>query len=73
MILVKSYESIVERQQPPCGGKQTKLYDFRNVETDDPVLYVREHEPGPTRTWNWTLTVLGTELFVFALPAVFSR
>lgn len=43
---MKNYELIIERQQPPCGGKQTKLYDFRNVETDDPVSYVREHEPG---------------------------
>lgn len=43
---MKSYELIVERQQPPCGGKQTKLYDFRNVETDDPVAYFRQHEPG---------------------------
>ncbi len=42
---MKSYELIIERQQPPCGGKQTKLYDFRNVETDDPVSYVRNHEP----------------------------
>ena len=46
---MKSYELIVERQQPPCGGKQTKLYDFRNVETDDPVAYVRQHEPGLTQ------------------------
>lgn len=43
---MKSYELIIERQQPPCGGKQTKLCDFLNVETDDPVSYVREHEPG---------------------------
>lgn len=42
---MKSYELIIERRQPPCGGKQEKLYDFRNVETDDPVAYVREHEP----------------------------
>lgn len=46
---MKCYELIVERQQPPCGGKQTKLYDFRNVETDNPVVYVREHEPGLTQ------------------------
>jgi len=42
---MKSYELIVERQQPPCGGKPTRLLDFQNVETDDPVAYVREHEP----------------------------
>ncbi len=43
--MMKSYELIIERQQPPCGGKPTRLYDFRNVETDDPVAYVRAHEP----------------------------
>ena len=30
----------------PAEEKQTKLCDFLNVETDDPVSYVREHEPG---------------------------
>lgn len=44
--MVKNYELMIERQQPPCGGKQPKLYDFQNVETDDPVAYVRAHEPG---------------------------
>lgn len=43
---MKSYELVIERRQPPCGGKQSKLYDFRNVETDDPVAYVRANEPG---------------------------
>ena len=43
---MKSYELIIERRQPPCGGKPTKLHDFQNVETDDPVAYVRQHEPG---------------------------
>ncbi len=43
---MKSYELVIERQQPPCGGKPTKLYDFQTVETDDPVGYVRAHEPG---------------------------
>lgn len=43
-IIMKNYELIIERRQPPCGGKQTKLYDFQNVETDDPVAYVRAHE-----------------------------
>ena len=43
---MKSYELIIERRQPPCGGKPAKLYDFQNVETDDPVDYVRRHEPG---------------------------
>jgi len=43
---MKRYELMIERQQPPCGGRQPKLYDFQNVETDDPVAYVRAHEPG---------------------------
>lgn len=42
---MKRYELIIERQQPPCGGKPTHLYDFRSIETDDPVAYVRAHEP----------------------------
>ncbi len=45
---MKRYELIIERQQPPCGGKQTKLHDFREVETDDPVSFVQKHEPGLT-------------------------
>ena len=49
---MKSYELIVERQQPPCGGKQTKLYDFRNVEIDDPVAY-----PEPERTNSPTVQI----------------
>lgn len=39
------YELIVERTQPPCGGKPTRLYDFCTVETDDPMAYVRANEP----------------------------
>ena len=39
------YELIVERTQPPCGGKPTKLHDFHSIETDDPMSYVLEHEP----------------------------
>ena len=42
------YELIVERTQPPCGGKPTKLYDFHSIETDDPMSYVRKHEPNFT-------------------------
>lgn len=39
------YELIITRTQPPCGGKAPKVYDFLNLETDDPVAYVREKEP----------------------------
>jgi len=38
------YELIIERRQPPCGGKQPRLFDFSTVETDDPVAYVAERE-----------------------------
>ena len=30
------YELIIERKQPPCGSKPSKLYDFQTVTTDDP-------------------------------------
>ena len=39
------YELIIERKQPPCGSKPSKLYDFQSVSSDDPEGYVREHEP----------------------------
>lgn len=39
------YELIIERTQLPCGGKPTRLYDFRSIETEDPMSYVLEHEP----------------------------
>lgn len=32
--------------QPPCGGKQPRLYEFLDIETDDPEAFVREREPG---------------------------
>ena len=38
---MKTYELIIERQQPPCGGKPAKV---RSVTTDDPVAYVRSLE-----------------------------
>ena len=41
-----SYELIIERRQPHCGGKQPRLYDFLTVDTDDPEAYVRQREPG---------------------------
>ncbi len=44
--MMESYELVIERQQPPCGGKPPRLYDFQTVETDDPVAYVRAHESG---------------------------
>lgn len=43
---MKSYELIIETRQPPCGGKPPKVYQFLEIETDDPVSYVRQQEAG---------------------------
>lgn len=43
---MKSYELIIATQQPICGGKSPKNYDFSEIETDDPVEYVRQKEEG---------------------------
>lgn len=42
---MKRYELIITRTQPPCGGKAPKVFDFLNVETDEPIAYVRKKEP----------------------------
>ena len=41
---MKTYELIIERRQPPCGGKPAKGVEVRSVTTDDPVAYVRSLE-----------------------------
>ena len=41
---MKTYELIIERRQPPCGGKPAKVVEVRSVTTDDPVAYVRSLE-----------------------------
>ena len=41
---MKTYELIIERQQPTCGGKPPKAVEVRRVATDDPVAYVRSLE-----------------------------
>ncbi|MEA4964228.1 MAG: hypothetical protein VB055_00175 [Oscillospiraceae bacterium] len=43
---MKEYELIVETTQPSCGGKLPKAVDYREIETDDPVAYVRQQENG---------------------------
>ena len=40
-----TYELIIERRQPPCGGKPPRLFEFFTVETNNPEQYVRSHEP----------------------------
>lgn len=37
-----NYELIIETHQPNCSGKPL-LYDFSEIETDDPVTYVKAH------------------------------
>jgi hypothetical protein len=43
---MKTYELIVQIQQPSCGGKSPFRNEFRKVSVDDPVEYVRTQEPG---------------------------
>lgn len=39
---MKNYELITERHQPPCSGRPT-LHEFSEIETEDPVAYVKAH------------------------------
>ena len=39
---MKNYELITERHQPNCSGKPI-LHEFSEVETDNPVDYVKAH------------------------------
>lgn len=39
------YELIIEKTQPPCGGKSARVHEFLEVETEDPMAYVRAREP----------------------------
>ncbi len=41
---MKNYEVIMERSQPTCGGQSPKDVKVLNVETDDPVAYVKAQE-----------------------------
>ncbi len=38
---MKTYELIIEKKQPTCGGKSPKEVKLMSVTTDDPVAYVR--------------------------------
>lgn len=38
---MKTYELIVERRQPSCGGKSPTDVKVLSVTTEDPVAYVR--------------------------------
>ena len=41
---MKAYELIIQRGQPPCGGKSTSRAEISEIETDDVVEYVRARE-----------------------------
>lgn len=43
---MKEYELCIETMNP-CGGKEYAQREFRDVETDDPVGYVKIHAPLP--------------------------
>ena len=42
---MKTYELVIQLQQPTCGGNSPFRSEFRTVTTDDPVAYVRTLEP----------------------------
>jgi hypothetical protein len=48
---MKEYELITERHQPSCGGKPPIVHEFCEIQTDDPVAYVK------SKTKNAQLTV----------------
>lgn len=41
---MKTYELIIERRRPSCGGKDPKEIKMMTVSTDDPVEYVKAAE-----------------------------
>lgn len=42
--MMKTYEVIVERRQPTCGGKSPKDVKMMTVTAEDPVEYVKAAE-----------------------------
>lgn len=42
---MKTYELVIERKQPTCGGRAPTKSEIQTVTTEDPVAYVRELEP----------------------------
>lgn len=41
---MKTYELIIEKNQPACGGKDPRILQFETAVTDDPVAYVKQKE-----------------------------
>ena len=42
---MKTYEVVIQEQQPTCGGRRPFRSEIRTVATDDPVAYVQKLEP----------------------------
>lgn len=42
---MKTYEVVIQEQQPTCGGRRPFKSEIRTVTTDDPVAYVQKLEP----------------------------
>ena len=42
---MKTYELVIERLQPSCGGKDPKEVKMLTVTTDNPLSYVEQMEP----------------------------
>ena len=42
---MKTYELIIVRQQPTCGGRTPTRSEIKTVTTDDPVAYVQKLDP----------------------------
>ena len=42
---MKTYELVIERKQPTCGGRAPTKSEIQTVTTEDPVAYVKELEP----------------------------
>ena len=45
---MKTYELVIEKLQPACGGKDPKEVKMLTVTTDNPLVYVQEHEAAGT-------------------------
>ena len=42
---MKTYELVIEKKQPTCGGRAPTKSEIHTVTTADPVAYVKELEP----------------------------
>ena len=42
---MKTYELVIEQRRPTCGGRSPTKCEILTVTTDDPLAYVKSHEP----------------------------